>query len=92
MVWLASATWLLGDVEYARRLTEEAVRDGHASVDVATITHAYLFRAVLEVLRDHPNAALRAAEELLSFAREHNAVLYAAGGSRPAPTPCAVRF
>jgi predicted ATPase len=78
--YLVLATWLLGDVEYARRLVEAAVRDGHASSHVATIVHAYLIRAILEALRDDPTATLDAAELLLTYAKEHDISLYAAWG------------
>ncbi len=74
--YLALAMWLLGDVEYARRLIEAAVRDGHVSGHVATIVHTYLFRTVIEVFRDDPTAMLDAAEALVKFAREHNIQLY----------------
>jgi predicted ATPase len=77
---LALAMWLLGDVEYARRLSEVAVRDGHVSGHVATVVHTYLVRAILEAFRNDPTASLLAAESLLDFAREHDIALYAAWG------------
>ena len=78
--YLSLATWLLGDVEYARRLIEVAIRDGHVSGHVATIVHTYLVRAILEAFRNDPAASLFAAELLLEFAREHDIALYAAWG------------
>ena len=78
--YLSLATWLLGDVEYARRLIEVAIRDGHASGHVATIVHTYLVRAILEAFRNEPAASLLAAELLREFAREHDIALYAAWG------------
>ena len=78
--YLALAMWLLGDVEYARRLSEVAIRDGHVSGHVATVVHTYLVRAILEAFRNDPAASLLAAESLLEFAREHDIALYAAWG------------
>jgi hypothetical protein len=79
-VYLVLTMWLLGNVEYARRLIETAVRDGHASGHVATIIHAYFIRAILEAFRDDPTATLDAAQALQKFAGEHNVSLYAAWG------------
>jgi class 3 adenylate cyclase/predicted ATPase len=78
--YLALATWLLGDVEYARRLIAVAVRDGHETGHVATIVHTYLVRAILEAFRNDRAASLLAAESLREFAREHDIALYAAWG------------
>ena len=78
--YLALAMWLLGDVEYARRLTEGTIRDGHVSGHAATVVHTYLVRAILEAFRNDPAASLLAAESLLTFAREHDIALYAAWG------------
>ena len=78
--YLALAMWLLGDVEYATRLSEGTIRDGHASGHVATIVHTYLVRAILEAFRNDPAASLLAAESLLEFARGHDIALYAAWG------------
>jgi predicted ATPase len=79
-VYLVLTMWLLGNVEYARRLIETAVRDGHASGHVATIIHAYFIRVILEAFRDDPTATLDAAQALQKFAGEHNVSLYAAWG------------
>ena len=78
--YLALAMWLLGEVEYARRLIEVAIRDGHLSGHVATVVHTYLVRAILEAFRNDPAASLFAAELLFKFAREHDIALYAAWG------------
>jgi hypothetical protein len=78
--YLALAMWSLGDVEYARALTEGAIGDGHVSGHVATVVHTYLVRAILEAFRNDPAATLLAAESLLQFAREHDIALYAAWG------------
>jgi predicted ATPase len=76
----AWAMWLLGDADYARRLIEAAVRDGHLLGHAASIIHAYFFKANLEVVRDDPTATLDAAELLLKYAKEHNMSLYVAWG------------
>jgi hypothetical protein len=68
------STWLLGDIEYARRLIEQAVRDAIASNDVVTITQVYFFEAVIEAIREHPAATRRAGERACEFSREHGVV------------------
>ena len=78
--YLSLAMWLLGDLEYARRLTEGTIRDGHVLGHAATVVHTYLVRAILEIFRNDPAASLLAAELLLKFAREHDIALYAAWG------------
>ena len=78
--YLALAMWLLGDVEYARRLSEGTIRDGHVSGHVATVVHTYLVRTILEAFRNVPAASLLAAELLLKFAREHGITLYGSWG------------
>ena len=74
----ALATWLLGDVECARGLSEQAVREAQQSGHVATITHACAYRVILDGCREDPAAMQRAAEALLGIAREHNVALYEA--------------
>jgi predicted ATPase len=78
--YLMLATWLLGDVEYARRVIEGTVRDAHASGHLATLIHVYFMKANLEVVRDDPTATLDAAESFLKYAKEHNVSLYVAWG------------
>jgi hypothetical protein len=79
--YLVSPTWLLGDVEVARGLVEQAVREGQQSGHVVTIIHTYMYRTILEGYRDDPTATLRAAGALLGTAREHNVAYFEAAGS-----------
>ena len=76
--YLALATWLSGNVECARGLSEQAVREAQKLGHVATITHACAYRVILEGCREDPAAMRTAAEALLGIAREHNVALYEA--------------
>jgi predicted ATPase len=76
--YLAMSTWLLGDIEYARRLIEQAVRDANASNDVITITQIYFFEAMFEAIREHPAATRRAGERACEFSREHGVAFFGA--------------
>jgi predicted ATPase/class 3 adenylate cyclase len=78
--YLAMLTWLLGNVQYARSLIEQAVREGQQSGHLATITHTYNYRTMLETLRDDPAATLRAAGASVEIARKYNAAFFEAFG------------
>ena len=78
--FLAPLAWLMGEPEYARRLIEQAIREGNETEHVATIATNHLFLTRLEVSRDDPAAALPAAQALLTFARAHDIALYAIYG------------
>jgi class 3 adenylate cyclase/predicted ATPase len=77
---LGWSTWLLGDVELARRLIDQVVRDGCASDEAATIAQAYTHLAFLEAFRDDPTATRRASEAVVEFSRTHDLALYACFG------------
>ena len=74
--FLSLVAWLTGEADYARRLINEAIREGVETEHAATIATNRLFLSRLEVSRDDPAAALPAAEALLSFARAHDIALY----------------
>jgi hypothetical protein len=57
--YLALTTWLLGDVQGARRLIEKAVQDARTSDHVATIAQTYFFATMLEGFREDPPATQR---------------------------------
>jgi class 3 adenylate cyclase/tetratricopeptide (TPR) repeat protein len=78
--YLAWSTWFLGDVVYARRAIERAVRDARASDHAVTIAQVSCFGAHLEALRDDPAATRLAAEPAVEFARAQGIGLYAAMG------------
>ncbi len=77
--YLALATWLLGNVENARRLIERAIREGRASEHIVTIVQVYVFGTMLEGSRDDPAATQLAAEPAFEYAA-HGMGVYAAFG------------
>jgi predicted ATPase len=79
-VFLALVAWLMGEPDYARRLMNEAIREGNETQHVATIATNHLFLSRLEVSRDDPAAALPAAQALLAFSQAHDMALYAIYG------------
>jgi predicted ATPase len=74
--FLALAAWLTGETERARKLIEQAVREGHESGDAATVATAYLFLMRLEATRDDPAATLSAGEALLRFAADRDMAIF----------------
>ena len=78
--YLSLSMWLLGDAEPARRLSEEALREGEESHQATTIANACYYSALLEAVRDDPAATLRAAERLLAIATEHDMAFFVAMG------------
>ncbi len=78
--YLALSTWLLGDIECARRFTEQAVREGEESRHATTIANTYHYSAILEAARDDPAATFRAADALSAIAKEHDMAFFAATG------------
>ncbi|HZZ21853.1 MAG TPA: AAA family ATPase [Roseiarcus sp.] len=78
--YLALSVLALGDAEYARRLIDQAVREGGESGHVATIPNTTVHKVLLESFRDDPAATLSAGDLVVEFAREHNMAAYAAAG------------
>jgi tetratricopeptide (TPR) repeat protein len=77
---LAWVVWFLGEVERARQLGEQAVRDAIGSGHVATLVHARLMETILVGYRHDADATLGAAEPLVRLGREHRMDLHAALG------------
>ncbi len=77
---LVTTTWLLGQVERARQLAEQAVRSATELGHVPTGAFALAFKTGLEIIRDDPAAALRSAETLLALVREHGMEFFVAVG------------
>jgi predicted ATPase len=77
---LAWAMWFLGEVERARRLGEQAIRDARAAGHVATLVHARLMETIFFGYRHDADATLGAAETLVRLGREHRMDLHAAIG------------
>ena len=56
--FLALSAWLMGEADYARRLIDQAIREGNQTEHAATIATNHLFLSRLEVSRDDPAAKL----------------------------------
>ena len=80
-VHLAQANWLLGNVDQARELMQEAVTRAGATTHAPTVANVDYFRAVFEVLRGDTGAALRTADSLLELTRQHGISVYATLGT-----------
>jgi class 3 adenylate cyclase/predicted ATPase len=80
-VHLAQANWLLGNVDQARELMQQAVTLAGATTHAPTVTNVDYFRAVFEVLRGDTEAALRTADSLLELTRQHGLSVYATLGT-----------
>jgi predicted ATPase len=80
-VHLAQANWLLGNVDQARELMQEAVMRAGATTHAPTVTNVDYFRAVFEVLRGNTGAALHTADSLLELTRQHGISVYATLGT-----------
>ena len=76
--YLANVAWLWGEAEYARRLSDEAIRRASELRHAQTSAQAHTARSFLEIFRDDPAAALRSAELTIATAREHGMQFYAA--------------
>jgi hypothetical protein len=79
-VQLALTAWLMGEVERARRLGEQAIRDAIGSGHVATLVQARVFETISVGYRHDADATLRAAETVVRLAREHRMDFHAAMG------------
>jgi class 3 adenylate cyclase/DNA-binding winged helix-turn-helix (wHTH) protein/predicted ATPase len=77
---LALPVWFLGEVERARRLSDQAIRDAIGSGHVATLVHARVMETVFVGYTHDADATLRAAEALVRLGREHRMDLHAALG------------
>ena len=77
---LASATWLLGEVENARRFAELAVHKAAELSHAPTSTNAHTYLAMFEARRNDFTATLRLAEQILFDARKHKMDLWVAFG------------
>ena len=78
--YLAHTSWLLGGVDRARELIEEAVARADESGYIPNQVNVYFFKATLETLRDDAAAALRASEALVELSRERGIGMFLALG------------
>jgi class 3 adenylate cyclase/predicted ATPase len=77
---LAWPVWFQGEVERARQLSEQAIRDAIDSGHAATLVHARWMNAIFEGYRHDADATLRSGEALVQLGREHRMDLHAAAG------------
>jgi predicted ATPase len=73
----------LGDIGRARELIAAATPRAIESAHAPTLAYTYSSQALLEILRDDPEAALRAAETCVAISRKHGLMLYLALGALP---------
>jgi tetratricopeptide (TPR) repeat protein len=78
--FMSPLAWIMGKPDYARKLIDEAIREGNEAEHVATIATNHLFLTRLEINRDDPAAAQPAAQALLTFSKAHDMALYAIYG------------
>ena len=79
--YLAHVMWYAGEVERARDLIEEAMGRAVNSGHIPTLANTYLFKSLLETIRDDAEPTLRDAEALVEIAGKHGLALYLATGS-----------
>jgi predicted ATPase len=79
--YLAHTRWLLGEVEPARALIDEAIARAVESSHVPTQSNTYYFKALLETLRGDSEAAASVAEVIVRLGRQHGLALYLAWGT-----------
>ena len=78
--YLAHTSWLLGGVDRARELIEEAVARAEESGYAPNQVNVYFFKAMLETLRNDAAAALRTSETLVELSQEHGFGMFLALG------------
>ncbi len=76
MLYLAHVEWQLGEPARARELMEEAVNRSVETAHIPNQIAASMFNAVFDSVRCDAEAALRVAENLVDFSRQHGATLF----------------
>ena len=74
---LAHASWLLGDLQRARQLIEEATRLGRELDHLPSILGALHLKLVIKSAREDPAAVVADAENLLRISQRHGFDFYA---------------
>ena len=77
---LAWAVWPLGEIDYSRRLSEDALAHARRLAHVPTMAYTYSVISMAEPLKRDAVGALRLADDALRLAREHGMPLYIAFG------------
>jgi predicted ATPase len=76
--YLAFASWHLGDLQSARRLSEEAIGLGRELGHLPSAAHALTFKMVTEAARNDPEQVVADAENLSRIGQQHGMEFYAA--------------
>jgi len=79
--FLAIVVWPLGEIDTARRLSEDAIALALRLKHVPTLAYAHGIMAMLDAMRRDSGAALSRGEATLGWSREHGMPLYQALGS-----------
>ena len=78
---LAVTMWQLGEVDRARELIDEANGLASELCHAPSMAHPLLWKSLLEILRGDAAAALRTAEALENFSREHGMPFWRTAGA-----------
>jgi class 3 adenylate cyclase/predicted ATPase len=79
-VYLALASWALGDVERARALSEEALTRANETGHAPTRANAHYYLSLYHALRGVPETVMRTAKIVVDLSREHGLATYLGGG------------
>jgi predicted ATPase len=79
-IYLALASWVLGDVKRARALSEQASACADETGHAPTRANVYYFVSHYHMLRGDPETVRRTAKIALDLGRERGMVLYRANG------------
>src|SRR5262249_55220998 len=79
--YLAIPKWLLGEIEPARALADEAVARAIETGHVSTLANTYFFKVHLEMVRGDAEATRRDAEIVIKLSHENALTLYATWGA-----------
>ena len=79
--YLAHTSWLLGEVERARELIDEAVVRAIETAHAPTLAQVYQFKALLEIIRGDATAARHAADTVVLLGRDHGMAVALGWGS-----------
>jgi predicted ATPase len=79
-IYLALASWVLGDVERARALSEQASARADATGHAPTRANVYCFVSLYHMLRGDPETVTRTTKICVDLGRDHGMVMYRAIG------------
>jgi class 3 adenylate cyclase/predicted ATPase len=79
--WLAQARWILGDVQRARVLVEEAVSDAATAAHIPSSALAHTLTVRLAIFCGDAEATRTAADALLGLCRTHDLAFFSVEGS-----------